>query len=292
MVNWAGIIDYIQSATNESFELLGVDELSGGDINRVYLLNGLEKKYFVKINKAELSGMFETEALGLQALSATQTLRIPEVITYGIADNDAFLVLEYIELCSLKGSSSQMLGQQLARLHQQQQDCFGWAQDNFIGHNGQKNTRTEDWVSFWQECRLGAQLELARSNGYLGDVQSLGQELILRVPDFFENYKPQASLLHGDLWSGNAAATNSGQAIIYDPACYFGDRETDIAMTELFGGFSAQFYQAYESIWPLDSGYNKRKMLYNLYHILNHLNLFGRSYLSQSEGMMRALLNS
>ena len=292
MLNWAGVVDSIQNATNETFELLGVDDISGGDINRVYLLKGLESKYFVKINKAELIDMFETEALGLLALSATKTLKIPKVISYGTVENHAFLVLEYIELYSLQGNSSQELGQKLAELHQKKQNYFGWEQDNFIGHNSQKNTQTESWLAFWQEQRLGAQLELAKRNGYLGDLQNLGRDVILRVPDFFENYTPQPSLLHGDLWSGNAAATRSGQAVIYDPACYYGDREADIAMTELFGGFGADFYQAYESIWPLDSGYSKRKSLYNLYHILNHLNLFGRSYLSQSEMMMRKLLNN
>jgi fructosamine-3-kinase len=255
--------------------LLSVNEVAGGNIN-----------------KADLYAMFETEALGLIALSDTQTLRIPEVITYGVVENYAFLVLEYIELYSLKSSSSQELGKQLAELHQQKQADFGWPQDNFIGHNNQDNTQSGDWVSFWQERRLATQLELARRNGYLGEIQSLGQELISQVPYFFENYQLQASLLHGDLWSGNAAAAiKSGQAIIYDPACYFGDRETDIAMTELFGGFSAEFYKAYESVWPLDSGYSQRKTLYNLYHILNHLNLFGRSYLAQAEAMMQELLD-
>jgi fructosamine-3-kinase len=291
MLNWAAIVDCIQKAINERFELLSVNEVAGGNINKVYCLVGSGSKFFVKINKADLYAMFETEALGLIALSDTQTLRIPEVITYGVVENYAFLVLEYIELYSLKSSSSQELGKQLAELHQQKQADFGWPQDNFIGHNNQDNTQSGDWVSFWQERRLATQLELARRNGYLGEIQSLGQELISQVPYFFENYQPQASLLHGDLWSGNAAAIKSGQAIIYDPACYFGDRETDIAMTELFGGFSAEFYKAYESVWPLDSGYSQRKTLYNLYHILNHLNLFGRSYLAQAEAMMQELLD-
>ncbi|NOQ15947.1 MAG: phosphotransferase [Methyloprofundus sp.] len=291
MLKWAVVVEYIQRVTDRKFELLSVNEVSGGDINRVYVLKGVEKQYFVKINKAELLSMFETEALGLLALSETNTLKIPEVITHGVAEKYAFLVLEYIELYSLKKSSSQELGQKLAELHQQKQSYFGWSQGNFIGHNAQKNAQTSDWVSFWQEQRLAAQLELAEKKGYLGSLQSLGQELVSQVPYFFDNYQPQASLLHGDLWSGNASATKNGQAIIYDPACYCGDREADIAMTELFGGFSADFYNAYERVWPLDSGYGQRKSLYNLYHILNHLNLFGRSYLSQAEMMMRQLLD-
>jgi fructosamine-3-kinase len=290
MLNWAAVVESIQEVTNKGFKFLSANELSGGDINRVYLLVGLEQKYFVKINKPELLTMFETEALGLIALSETGTLKVPEVVTYGITENNAFLVLEYIELCSLTLFSSQELGKQLAELHQQKQPYFGWQQDNFIGHNAQKNTQRNDWVSFWQEQRLAEQLELASRNGYTGKLQTLGQTLISQVPYFFEDYQSQASLLHGDLWSGNAAATTKGQAVIYDPACYYGDREADIAMTELFGGFSAEFYQAYDKVWPLDSGYHQRKLLYNVYHILNHLNLFGSSYLSQAEIMMRQLL--
>jgi len=288
--HWAIIADTIEQASQENFAVQQVDEIHGGDINRAFLLKGADKKYFVKLNKAELLPMFEVEALALQALTETQTLRIPKVITYGIAENNAFLVLEYIPLFSLKPDSQKQLGRQLAELHQQKQNYFGWPQDNYIGHNQQKNTPEGDWLSFWQTQRLGAQLELAEANGYHGRIQTLGKELMSKVPEFFRDYQPQASLLHGDLWSGNAAADEKGCAVIYDPACYYGDREADIAMTELFGGFGADFYAEYEVVYPLDSGYQSRKPLYNLYHILNHLNLFGRSYLGQAEAMMQQLL--
>ncbi|TXL12409.1 hypothetical protein BMR05_15450 [Methylococcaceae bacterium HT4] len=187
-------------------------------------------------------------------------------------------------------TTQQQLGRQLAELHQTRQDYFGWHHDNFIGSNQQRNTRDNNWVNFWQEQRLMAQLKLASENGYTGKIQQQGEQLCLLIPEFFSSYQPQASLLHGDLWSGNAAADAEGRAIIYDPACYYGDRETDIAMTELFGGFSADFYAAYEEAWPLDSGYKTRKTLYNLYHILNHLNLFGSGYLCQAERMMQPLI--
>lgn len=290
MQHWAIIADTIEQVLQKKFSVQQVDEIHGGDINRAYVLQGADKKYFVKLNKAELLPMFEVEAQALQVLAGTKTLRIPKVITYGIAENNAFLVLEYIPLCSLKSVAQKKLGRQLAELHKQKQVYFGWSQDNFIGHNKQKNTPSGDWVSFWQTQRLGAQLELAKANGYHGEIQILGAELIRKVPDFFKDYQPHASLLHGDLWSGNAAADESGFAVIYDPACYYGDRETDIAMTELFGGFGEAFYAEYELVYPLDLGYPSRKPLYNLYHILNHLNLFGRSYLGQAEAVMQQLL--
>lgn len=290
MKAWPELTEHIEKATKQRFTLVKAHAMHGGDINRVYRLQGVEKSYFVKLNDASLVSMFEVEASGLQALAQTKTLRVPKPITFGVAGLHAFLVLEYVELKSLGAVAAQQLGQQLAYLHQQQQPYFGWYHDNYIGSNPQKNTRHHDWVNFWQEQRLMAQLKLAAENGYVGRVQRRGEYLCQLLPAFFSSYQPQASLLHGDLWSGNAASDEQGQASIYDPACYYGDREADIAMTELFGGFGASFYAAYEDVWPLDAGYKTRKTLYNLYHILNHLNLFGSSYLRQAEAMIQQLI--
>lgn len=287
---WSVVVSKIEQVTGQTFGLQKVEATQGGDINRVYRLQGSTQSYFVKLNKASLLAMFEVEALGLHDLASTHTLRTPKPICSGIVGEDAFLVLEYVALQSLSSRSQQQLGEQLAQLHQVQQSYFGWHHDNYIGSNLQKNTRENDWVHFWQEQRLAVQLELAAQNGYAGKLQTLGAELYGLVPQFFSSYQTQASLLHGDLWSGNAAADEQGQAIIYDPACYYGDREADIAMTELFGGYSYDFYVAYENVWPLDSGYKARKNLYNLYHILNHLNLFGSGYLHQAEAMMQTLI--
>ncbi|OQK18724.1 hypothetical protein AU255_09290 [Methyloprofundus sedimenti] len=291
MQEWQIVIEAIEQATGRSFTLLKANAIHGGDINQVFHLQGAEQSYFVKLNRADLLAMFEMEALGLQELAQTKTLRIPEAIAYGISGLFAFLVLEYVELKSALQSTQQQLGSKLAELHEIKRDYFGWHHDNFIGSNQQKNTRDNNWVNFWQEQRLTAQLKLAADNGYTGKIQSQGEKLCQLIPVFFSDYQPQASLLHGDLWSGNAAADLAGQAIIYDPACYYGDREADIAMTELFGGFSANFYAAYSEHWPLDSGYKTRKNLYNLYHILNHLNLFGNGYLRQVEVMMQQLIS-
>ena len=162
--------------------------------------------------------------------------------------------------------------------------------ENTIGSTPQHNNRHDDWVEFWRQERLGRQLQFAAGNGYGGVLQSQGEKLLERFQGFFQDYQPQASLLHGDLWGGNAAADGRGNPVMFDPACYFGDRETDIAMTELFGGFGAEFYAAYQAEYPLDAGYKVRKTLYNLYHILNHLNLFGRAYLAQANNMIEGLL--
>lgn len=288
--SWQKVIKQIEIVTGKNLSFVKAEAMHGGDINRAYHLSCEKKSYFVKLNSAHLLPMFEVEALGLKELAQTKTLRIPEAVTYGIAGSDAFLVMEFVPLKSMNSTIQQQLGLQLACLHQKQQDFFGWHHDNYIGSNIQKNTRNDNWVNFWQEQRLNEQLKLAADNGYAGKIQRLGEQLIELIPDFFTTYQPQASLLHGDLWSGNAAADMQGNAIVYDPACYYGDRETDIAMTELFGGYGAAFYAAYNEAWALDSGYSTRKKLYNLYHILNHLNLFGSGYLHQSEEMMQQLI--
>ncbi len=287
---WQTVTHYIEQATQEKLNLMDVQGMQGGSINQTYHLLYKTHHYFVKVNQSSLLAMYVVEALGLQALAETITLRIPKVIVYGVSGETAFLVLEYISLSALNSNSYRQLGRQLAEMHQQPQGYFGWQQDNYIGHNNQKNQKNKNWLKFWLEQRLKVQLNLASANGYTGRVQDLGQELCACSADFFASYQPQASLLHGDLWSGNAAADEYGQAIIYDPACYYGDREADIAMTELFGGFSRDFYAAYEEVFPLDAGYTTRKNFYNLYHILNHLNLFGSGYLAQAEAMMQQLI--
>ncbi len=166
----------------------------------------------------------------------------------------------------------------------------GYISGNTIGSTPQYNQRDNDWVHFWQQQRLGSQLQLAAANGYGGTLQTQGEQLLARLGEFFCDYRPQASLLHGDLWGGNAAADAKGQPVLFDPACYYGDREADIAMTELFGGFGSDFYAAYQAEFPLDAGYKTRKTLYNLYHIINHVNLFGSGYLSQANAMLGKLL--
>jgi fructosamine-3-kinase len=232
--------------------------------------------------------MFVAEAAGLDTIAATNSIRMPHPIAHGIAGNQSYLVLEHHKLNSR--GDAKLLGEQLAALHRCSNERFGFKQDNFIGTTPQRNTQTNDWIDFWRDQRLGFQLQLAAENGYAGQLQSLGEKLLEVLPAFFEGYTPQPSLLHGDLWSGNHAFLTDGTPTIFDPAAYYGDRECDLAMTELFGGYPADFYAAYRACWPLDPGYAVRRNLYNLYHILNHANLFGSGYARQAEQMMRSLL--
>jgi len=234
--------------------------------------------------------MFEAEAQGLREIAATGTVRVPRPVCTGSDHSQAWIVLEYLSLGSATRGAMGRLGEQLAALHRNTSTYCGWTRDNTIGSTPQVNTPTPDWIEFWRRHRLGFQLDLAARNGYGGALQRDGAELIERLPEFFAGYRPAASLLHGDLWGGNASAGADGAPVIFDPAVYYGDREADLAMTELFGGFPRDFYDGYAATWPLDPGYRRRRDLYNLYHVLNHLNLFGGGYRAQAQGMIRALL--
>lgn len=284
------IIQHIETTTGLNCEPSQLSLVGGGCINTAYHLQTPTKQLFIKVNQPDLAEMFIAEAEGLQEIANLNTVRAPQVICYGTNNNQSYLVLEYIALTSLRGAANAKLGEQLARLHQHPQPYFGWHRDNTIGSTPQINDRSTDWVEFWQQQRLGKQLAFAAQKGFTGSLQKNGQRLIDELPALFTDYQPQASLLHGDLWGGNAAADASGNPIIFDPACYYGDAETDLAMTELFGGFGNDFHTAYCSIRTIDPGYRTRKILYNLYHIINHLNLFGRGYLGQADAMISQLL--
>ena len=284
----AAVSAAICAATGSAFEPLAAIPVSGGDINTAWRLDGAEgSRYFLKLNQQRLLPMFAAEAEGLSALAAG-ALRVPAPIAHGVADGCCFLALEYLQLAPR--GNARLLGERLAALHRVTVEGFGLARDNFIGTTPQPNGWRNNWIDFWREQRLGAQLQLAERNGYGKPLRALGAALMDKLPEFFANYSPQPSLLHGDLWGGNHAYLEDGSPAIFDPAPYYGDREADIAMTELFGGYGADFYAAYRAAWPLHRGYAQRKPLYNLYHILNHANLFGGGYARQAEQMMRALL--
>ena len=289
-MNWQQLAQQISDATGQVFEVISTHSISGGCINTAYQIKGQQCSYFVKLNRGDLLSMFEAEFAGLEAMQHSHSVRIPTPISTGLLDEQSFLLTEMIQLQSCRSDCNRKLGEQLAKMHQQPQPYFGWHRDNTIGATEQVNDQSDDWVSFWRQQRLGFQLDLAASKGYRGRLEQSGQQLCQRLDNFFTDYQPQPALLHGDLWSGNAEADSEGNPVIFDPACYYGDREADIAMTELFGGFGADFFDAYNDHYPLDSGYKVRKTLYNLYHILNHLNLFGSGYQRQAQGMIDQLL--
>ncbi len=277
----------ISQATGVAFQAVRQQSIGGGCINQSFKLADAQRIFFVKLNDASRLAMFEAEAAGLQQIASARSVRTPLPVCQGIADGQAFLVLEYLDLCSHGDAAA--LGQQLAQMHRQVQSHFGWRRDNTLGSTPQRNTPTSDWPTFVRDQRIGFQLRLAAENGYGGQLQTAGEKLMANLPLFFTDYQPQASLLHGDLWGGNHGYLPDGTPVIFDPAVYVGDRECDLAMTELFGGFAPAFYAAYRVVWPLDAGYAVRKTLYNLYHILNHANLFGGAYVAQANQMIAKL---
>ncbi len=285
---WPAIAQQITASTGKVFAPRRIRTRNSA-LNGTTILEDGERAFFVKHNAADCVDMFRAEAAGLDELAATRTLVVVRPVCWGISGTQAFLVLEHADLRERSDTIDADLGESLAALHAQHRSHFGWSQDNTIGTTPQLNRPADDWPAFWAGRRLAPQLALAADRGYTGRIQEQGAALLARIPAFFSGYRPAPSLVHGDLWSGNAAACG-GRAILYDPAVYYGDRETDLAMTELFGGFAPAFYAAYTAAYPLDQGYQVRKTLYNLYHILNHLNLFGGGYLGQAERMMAQLL--
>lgn len=232
--------------------------------------------------------MFAAEADGLNELRAAAEIRIPEVIDVGVMNGQAYIDLERLELQPADRDVEHELGEKLAALHRHTQDDFGWFRDNTIGMTPQHNDPSDDWISFYRTHRLGFQVSLAMQKGYSAEIRELGDRVAERLPELFEGYQPEASLLHGDLWGENWGCVDA-EPVLFDPAVYYGDRETDIAMTTLFGGFGGAFYDAYQSSWPMEPGYETRLKLYRLYHVLNHLNLFGHAYHAQALALLREL---
>lgn len=261
----------------------------GGCINSCWRWETARGPVFVKTAAAARLPMLEAERDGLLELRAAQAVRVPEPLALGAFNGGAQLVLEWIDF-GTSATADARLGEQLARLHRTRADRYGLGRDNTIGSTPQWNDWCEDWVRFLRERRLAFQLDLALKNGHGGRLQERGRRLLEAIGVFFTTYRPAPSLLHGDLWAGNRGVDPAGQPVLYDPAVYYGDREADIAMTRLFGGFGPPFYAAYVAAWPMDQAAGTRRDLYNLYHVLNHLNLFGGGYRAQAEGMIDRLL--
>jgi fructosamine-3-kinase len=279
----------IAAATQASVSNAPEARVGGGSINECFRWRGERGPMFIKIAPAEELDMFAAEAAGLEALRAADAVRVPRVLAAGTDDRHAFLALEWINLRAPSPRAEAELGIRLARQHRVTQAQFGWHRDGTIGATHQDNTPTGDWLAFWRDRRLGAQFSLAQRNGY-GRLAERGARLLEGLEGFFSGYRPVPALLHGDLWSGNRAADENDCPVIYDPAVYYGDRETDIAMTQLFGGFGPSFYSAYAAEQPRADGAATRAQLYNLYHVLNHLNMFGDAYLGQSSAIIDRLL--
>lgn len=257
-----------------------ITPVHGGDINTTYQLCSGETRLFIKSHSAPMAeAMFAAESEGLTALSQCRAFKIPNVVYQGTAHGVHYLVLEHLDMIGT--GNWHAMGTALATLHRISSNQFGWQAPNFIGTSPQINAPCRDWAKYWWQNRLVPQLDYCHKNGLIR-LSQLTDRLQSTNDRLLTDHRPEPSLLHGDLWSGNAAFTTDGTPCLYDPACYYGDREADLALTELFGGFPTEFYQSYTSEWPLDEGYAARKEWYNLYHLLNHANLFGGHYVSAS----------
>lgn len=256
--------------------------VSGGCIHQVFQLITKKRAYLLKWNPAPQEGMFEVEARGLKLLAASDAIRVPQVLA--VNSQPAFILLEWIDPAGhSSGWDQERLGHQLAALHRSAApQAYGLDHDNYIGSISQINSWRPDWVTFFRENRLHPQIKLSVEHEYLSGAQLHKLSRICDHLDrWIDEHSVQPSLLHGDLWAGNVLCGPAGLPVLIDPAVYYGDREAELAFTGLFGGFTARFYQAYNESWPLDPGNSGRRDLYNLYHLLNHLNIFGPVYLRQ-----------
>ncbi|MGZ5662734.1 MAG: fructosamine kinase family protein, partial [Usitatibacter sp.] len=226
----------------------------------------------------------------LAAIAAAGALRVPRVISQGSDAEHAWLVLEWLDLAPLSAASAAHLGAGLAAQHGLPQERFGWARDNFIGASPQRNGWSEDWHAFWRDRRLHAQLRLAAGKRLPSRMIDRGERLAADCHELLRGHVATKSLLHGDLWSGNASALGPSRSVVFDPAVYVGDPDADVAMTELFGGFPPDFLAAYRAARPAGTGYSVRRDLYNLYHVLNHANLFAGGYVRQAAESIDRLL--
>ncbi len=293
MKQWLLISEHINQVIDQAvgkvFSVERQQNVGGGSINTAFLLSSKDgRQYFVKTNQTGKQAMFAAEAQGLQEIALSNTVKVPKSICFGDDRVQSYHVLEYLDLTGQV--NQQILGEQLAAMHRVTAEKFGWKINNTIGVTAQPNNETGNWLDFWREQRLGFQLKLAAKKGYGGELQVLGEKLLLEMPKFFSGCEIKPAMLHGDLWGGNVAGLKNGTPVIYDPALYYGDRETDLAMTYIFGGFDADFYASYQNAFPLDDGFAVRKTFYNIYHIINHLNMFGGGYHGQAINMLKQVL--
>jgi len=287
----------VREATGREVEIADSTPVGGGCINHAEILLLADGgRLFAKSNASAPPEMFEREAEGLRALAAAGAIRVPRDSVAGRAGGVSFLVMEAVRTGRPKADFFTDFGRRYARLHREAVHeapaPFGFPHDNYLGSTPQPNGWTAGWVDFFRERRLGHQLRLARESTRTGglsdpELDRLGDRLLDRLGEWLDLPEEPACLLHGDLWSGNYLSDEAGDPVLIDPAAYYGHREADLAMTELFGGFDSTFYAAYEAEWPLPPGSPERRELYKLYHLLNHLNLFGRGYRARCVEILR-----
>lgn len=283
---WHFISEQISEQIGRDFICDDIREIQSGDSHRAYKISDGRRRFFVKLNGKESTPHFEAEMEGLRHLQSTELFRVPDIICSGTVSDHSFLVLEHITMSSGTENGWHDFGRRLARLHKEQtQEMYGWQEDNFIGLTQQPNRWSKKWSEFFAEQRIGFMLQLLAERGEkLANID----RAVDSVKSLLHGHNPSPSMLHGDLWQGNTGFHND-EPVLFDPAFYFGDREAEMAMTELFNKFPPAFYRGYEEIWPLDEGYQFRKAIYQLYHILNHGLLFGGHYLQSAKATLKNL---
>lgn len=276
----------LESVLEKPVTLISTASVGGGDINEAFLLHTGQGDYFVKKNSASLfPGMFEKEAKGLELLRSAHEIDVPEVIACGEEHDVAFLILKFIESSDKKRGFWEDFGKRLAALHRHTNHFFGLEENNYIGSLHQSNRKHDNWSDFFREERIQPQMKLAFDQGRIDYalVQSF-ERFYNRLNELFPVEPP--ALLHGDLWGGNFMVDASGEPVLIDPAVYYGHREMDLAMSQLFGGFGPGFYESYHSHFPLEKGWKQRLDFCNLYPLMVHVNLFGGGYVHSVKSIL------
>ncbi len=284
----SAMLDAIARALEVPASALALNTVGGGCVSDTAVVSAGKRRAFLKREPAERAWQLQAEAEGLEALAAAGALRVPRPLSCGEADGQAWLLMEHLPLQG-RGDWATM-GQALAATHACSAARHGWHRDNALGGTHQDNTPAEDWAAFFRDRRLRPQLALASERGHGGPWLERGEQLARALPGLLD-HTPTPALLHGDFWGGNAGFCE-GQPATWDPAVHYGDRECDLAMASLFGGFGAAFWQTYQAEWPLPAGHETRRDLYQLYHVLNHLNLFGGGYGASARRLIEQLLAS
>ena len=287
---WHFISEHISQATGQLFICEHARVAQGGDSHACYIIHDHQHRFFVKTRPYDDTQQLSHEAEGLTELGGTQCVLTPSVICHGVTRDESpemeYLVLSYVKFITPSQDAYQRLGEQLANLHLYNgYSSYGWPHDNYIGLSIQRNGRKSDWAAFFAECRIGSMLErLAEQGHYIVSIDNFVDD----TKQYFSHHQPHLSLLHGDLWHGNVGFCHRGP-VVFDPAIYVGDSESDLAMAELFGGFPADFFHAYAEVKPISRHYAERKLFYQLYHILNHGLLFGGHYLAQAKDIINTI---
>ncbi len=289
MNDWPAVRSALEQQMSRSLRDARTRPVGGGDVSYSLRVDGGGHTFFLKYEPLANAARLEAEAAGLAEMAQATQMHIPDVLALGTTDASAFLALEYMDMHPPDSDSAPRLGEALAEMHGIVSPNFGWYRNNFIGLNPQYNQVNGVWLEFFRENRLRVMVD-ALAVDYPA-LANRGDRLLTSLDALIGDHRPEASLVHGDLWAGNVGCDERGMPTLFDPAVYYGDRETDLAMAELFGGFPPLFFESYWHAWPIPIGYRRvRRPLYQLYHLLNHVRQFGEAFVRGSHAVIDQLL--